>query len=79
MELVHSNDMGSLVGMLVSSDIVYRRCRDFEQVANMKEPFGLSKVKAYRLLAPIESLLSKKPLTLQRPAPSRTLVPLPSS
>ncbi|GJX65507.1 hypothetical protein Tco_0299850, partial [Tanacetum coccineum] len=29
--------------------------------------------------APIEALLSKKPLSLQRPTPSRTQVPLPSS
>ncbi|GKA71893.1 hypothetical protein Tco_0778109 [Tanacetum coccineum] len=48
MELVHSNDMGSLVGKLVSSAIVYGRCRAFEQVAGMKEPFDLSKVKGYR-------------------------------
>ncbi|GKC82689.1 hypothetical protein Tco_1138406 [Tanacetum coccineum] len=92
MELVPNNDMCSFVGMLVSSDIVYRRCRYFEQVADMKEPFSLSKVKGYRssykkehtqtnddlatatfpwldefvehLSAPIEALLSKKPLTL---------------
>ncbi|GKG31584.1 hypothetical protein Tco_0426534, partial [Tanacetum coccineum] len=30
-------------------------------------------------LAPIEALLSKKPPSLQTPAPSRTQVPLPSS
>ncbi|GKC00112.1 hypothetical protein Tco_0986248 [Tanacetum coccineum] len=48
MELVHSDDMGSLVGKLVSSTIVYGRCRAFEQVAGMKEPFDLSKVKGYR-------------------------------
>ncbi|GKF85319.1 hypothetical protein Tco_0250217, partial [Tanacetum coccineum] len=29
--------------------------------------------------APIEALLSKKPLTLQKPAPSRTQMPMPSS
>nr|GEU72495.1 hypothetical protein [Tanacetum cinerariifolium] len=46
-ELVHSGDMGSLVGKLVSSAIVYGRCRAFEQVAGMKEPFGLSKVNGY--------------------------------
>nr|GEZ28427.1 hypothetical protein [Tanacetum cinerariifolium] len=78
-----------------------------EVVANMKEPFDLSKVKGYHssykkdhtqaskdldtptfpLLdkfvadpsAPIKALLSKKPLTLHRPSPSRTQVPLPSS
>ncbi|GJZ75424.1 hypothetical protein Tco_0639889 [Tanacetum coccineum] len=48
MELVHSYDMGSLVGKLVSSAIGYERCRAFEQVADMKEPFDLSKVKGYR-------------------------------
>ncbi|GKB22335.1 hypothetical protein Tco_0856258 [Tanacetum coccineum] len=107
MELVHSDDIGSLVGKLVSSAIMYGRCRAFEQVADMKEPFDLSKVKGYRSsykkdhthasndLAtatfpwldefvadpsnPIEVLLSKKPPTLQRPAPLRTQVPLPSS
>ncbi|GJX22154.1 hypothetical protein Tco_0226599 [Tanacetum coccineum] len=99
--------MGSLVGKLVSSAIVYGRCRAFEQVADIKEPFDLSKVKGYRSSykkdhtqssndlatatfpwlnefvadpsAPIEALLSKKPLTLQRLAPSKTQVPLPSS
>ncbi|GJZ76849.1 hypothetical protein Tco_0641521 [Tanacetum coccineum] len=48
MELIHNDDMGSLVGKLVSSAIVYRRCRAFEQVADMKETFDLSKVKGYR-------------------------------
>ncbi|GJT59609.1 hypothetical protein Tco_1003142 [Tanacetum coccineum] len=48
MELVHSDDMGSLVSRLVSSAILYGRCRAYEQVADMKEPFDLSKVKGYR-------------------------------
>ncbi|GKD83151.1 hypothetical protein Tco_1349990 [Tanacetum coccineum] len=43
-----SDDMGSLVGKLVSSAILYGRCRSYEQVADMKEPFDLSKVKGYR-------------------------------
>ncbi|GKA96282.1 hypothetical protein Tco_0818377 [Tanacetum coccineum] len=47
MELVYSDDMGSLVGRLMSSAILYRRCRAYEQVADMKEPFDLSKVKGY--------------------------------
>ncbi|GJS95537.1 hypothetical protein Tco_0802505 [Tanacetum coccineum] len=79
----------------------------FEQVADMKEPFDLSKVKGYRSsykkdhtqasndlataifpwlneflvnpLASIEALLSNKPITLQRPPPSKTQVPLPFS
>ncbi|GJV74495.1 hypothetical protein Tco_1506079 [Tanacetum coccineum] len=107
MELVHSDNMGSLVGRLVSSAILYGRCKAYEQVADMKEPFDLSKVKGYRSsykkdhaqannnlatttfpwldefvadpLAPIKALLSKKPPSLQIPAPSRTQVPLPSS
>nr|GEZ77688.1 hypothetical protein [Tanacetum cinerariifolium] len=48
MELVHSDDIGNLVGKLVSFAIVYRRCRAFEQVIDMNEPFNLSKVKGYR-------------------------------
>ncbi|GJR12003.1 hypothetical protein Tco_0794655 [Tanacetum coccineum] len=48
MELVHSDDMGSLVGKLVSSIVFHGRCRAFEQVVDMKEPFDLSKVKGYR-------------------------------
>ncbi|GJW59451.1 hypothetical protein Tco_0108786 [Tanacetum coccineum] len=48
MELVHSDKMGSLVGRLVSSTLLYRRCRAYEQVVDMKEPFDLSKVKGYR-------------------------------
>ncbi|GJX73650.1 hypothetical protein Tco_0312245 [Tanacetum coccineum] len=107
MELVHSDDMGSLVGRLVSSAILYGRCRAYVQVADMKEPFELSKVKGYHSSykkdhtqasndlatatfpwldefmanpsTPIEALLSKKPPSLQRPAPLRTQVPLSSS
>nr|GEV12895.1 hypothetical protein [Tanacetum cinerariifolium] len=48
MELVHSDDMGSLVSRIVSSAILYGRCMAYEQVADMKEPFDLSKVKGYR-------------------------------
>nr|GEU31948.1 probable xyloglucan endotransglucosylase/hydrolase protein 30 [Tanacetum cinerariifolium] len=47
-ELVHSNELGRFVGKLVSSAITYRRCRASEQVAAIKEPFELSKVKGYR-------------------------------
>ncbi|GJY36868.1 hypothetical protein Tco_0422246 [Tanacetum coccineum] len=80
-ELVHIDDKGSLVGKLVSSAIMYGRCRAFEQVSDMKEPFYLSKLDKFMAdtSAPIEALLLKKPPTLQRPAPSRTKVPLPSS
>nr|GEX15614.1 hypothetical protein [Tanacetum cinerariifolium] len=48
MELVHSDHMGSLVSRLVSFAILYGRCRAYEQGAEMKEPFHLSKVKGYR-------------------------------
>nr|GEW28157.1 hypothetical protein [Tanacetum cinerariifolium] len=47
MELIHSDDLGSLVGKLVTSAIVFGRCKAFEQVALMKEPFDLTKVKGY--------------------------------
>ncbi|GJR35858.1 hypothetical protein Tco_1211542 [Tanacetum coccineum] len=47
-ELVHSDEMGLLVGKLVSSVVFYRRCDAFEEVAEMKDPFDLSKVKGYR-------------------------------
>nr|GEV09617.1 hypothetical protein [Tanacetum cinerariifolium] len=46
-KLVHSDDMGSLVGRLVSFAILYGMCRAYEQVADMKKPFDLSKVKGY--------------------------------
>ncbi|GKD83661.1 hypothetical protein Tco_1350500 [Tanacetum coccineum] len=106
-ELVHSDELGRLVGTLVSSAITYGRCRAYEQVAAMKEPFELSKAKGYHssykkehtqasndfstamfpwldefivdAAAPIEALLSKKPPTLHKPAPSRTQMPMPSS
>ncbi|GKG07346.1 hypothetical protein Tco_0330315, partial [Tanacetum coccineum] len=100
MELVHSDELGRLIGMLVSSAITYGCYRAYEHVAALKEPFELSKAKGYHSLykkehtqasndfattmfpwldefvadaaAPIEALLSKKPPTLQKPAPSRT-------
>nr|GEV68315.1 hypothetical protein [Tanacetum cinerariifolium] len=100
MKLVHSDELGRLVGKLVSSAITYGRCRAYEQVVAMKEPFDLSKAKGYRssyqkdhtqasndfatamfpwldefvadATAPIETLLSKKPPMLQKPASSRT-------
>ncbi|GJY81432.1 retrovirus-related pol polyprotein from transposon TNT 1-94 [Tanacetum coccineum] len=50
MNLMHNDDLGSLVGRLVSSAIFYGRCKAFEQVARMKEPFILLKVKGYRPL-----------------------------
>ncbi|GKG19717.1 hypothetical protein Tco_0376816, partial [Tanacetum coccineum] len=41
MELVHSDELGRLVGKLVSSVITYGRCKAYEQVIAMKEPFDL--------------------------------------
>nr|GEW23570.1 hypothetical protein [Tanacetum cinerariifolium] len=78
-ELIHSDDLGSLVGRLVSFAIFYGRCQAFEQVAGIKEPFDLSKVKGYHPLAPVEVLLSKKPPSLQRPARSKTQALVASS
>nr|GEU95812.1 hypothetical protein [Tanacetum cinerariifolium] len=48
MELVQSDDMGKLVSKIVSSSIFYERFQAFEEYANMKEPFDLTKVKGYR-------------------------------
>nr|GEV08146.1 hypothetical protein [Tanacetum cinerariifolium] len=48
MELLQSDEMEMLVGNLLSSAIFYRRCATFEEVASMKEPFDLEKVKCYR-------------------------------
>nr|GFA21953.1 protein NYNRIN-like [Tanacetum cinerariifolium] len=50
MELIHSDDIVSLLGKLVSSAIVYGRCKAFEQVAGMKEPFDLSKLRGYNTI-----------------------------
>ncbi|GJT38718.1 putative reverse transcriptase domain-containing protein [Tanacetum coccineum] len=46
-ELVHSDELGRLVGTLVSSAITYGHCRAYEQVVVLKEPFDLSKAKGY--------------------------------
>ncbi|GKB22711.1 hypothetical protein Tco_0862112 [Tanacetum coccineum] len=45
--LLRHDELGRLVGKLVSSAITFSRCRAYEQVARMKEPFNLSKVKGY--------------------------------
>ncbi|GKE22155.1 hypothetical protein Tco_1433667 [Tanacetum coccineum] len=99
--------LSRIVGKLVSSAITYGRCRAYEQVASIKEPFDLSKAKGYcssykkehtqasndfatamfpwldefvaDASAPNEALLLKKPPTLQKPAPLRTQMPVPSS
>nr|GEZ60405.1 hypothetical protein [Tanacetum cinerariifolium] len=67
-----------LVGKLVSSAITFGRCRAYEHVARMKNPFDLSKVKA-NASAFVEALLSKNPPTLQKHVPSRTQMHVPSS
>ncbi|GKF80532.1 hypothetical protein Tco_0239134, partial [Tanacetum coccineum] len=107
LELVHSDELGKLVGTLVSFAITYGCYRVYEQVAAMKEPFDLSKAKGHHssykkehtqasndfatatfpwldefvadAATLIEALLSKKPPTLQKPAPSRTQMPMPYS
>ncbi|GJY73941.1 hypothetical protein Tco_0478372 [Tanacetum coccineum] len=48
MELVNSDDMGRLVAKFVSASILFGRCQVFEEVARMKEPFDITKVKGYR-------------------------------
>nr|GEX26567.1 hypothetical protein [Tanacetum cinerariifolium] len=50
MQLVHINELGRLVCVLVSSAITYGRCKAYEQVATMKDPFDLLKSKGYHSL-----------------------------
>ncbi|GKD32121.1 hypothetical protein Tco_1242899 [Tanacetum coccineum] len=104
-ELIHKDELGRLVGKLASASVYYGRCVALKEVAKMKKPFNLSKVKGYRssykkehikagndLAAttfpflfevvadpstPIKVMLWKKLQSLQRPAPSRTLMPAP--
>ncbi|GJW09422.1 hypothetical protein Tco_1575249 [Tanacetum coccineum] len=47
-ELVHSVELGRLVGKLVSFAITYGYYKTYEQVAAMKDPFDLSKVRGCR-------------------------------
>nr|GEW82118.1 hypothetical protein [Tanacetum cinerariifolium] len=47
LKFIDSDELCWLVGKLISSAILYRRCDAFEQVADMKEPFDLLKVKGY--------------------------------
>nr|GEY09289.1 hypothetical protein [Tanacetum cinerariifolium] len=47
MKLVNSDDMGRLVAKLVYASILYEQFHAFEEVANMKEPFDIMKVKGY--------------------------------
>ncbi|GJU70455.1 hypothetical protein Tco_1256714 [Tanacetum coccineum] len=80
-ELVHSDELGRLVGTLVSFAITYGRCRAYEQASNdfATATFPWPDEFVAYAAASIEALLSKKPPTLQKPAPSRTQMPLPSS
>ncbi|GJR14624.1 hypothetical protein Tco_0962437 [Tanacetum coccineum] len=60
--------------------IFYGRCKDFEQVAGMKDPFDLSKVKKVIALRIRRSIIRlKKPPSLQRHAPSKTQALVASS
>ncbi|GJZ34431.1 hypothetical protein Tco_0580248 [Tanacetum coccineum] len=47
-KLESSDDMGKLVAILVNASIFYGRCHAFKEVAKMKEPFDITKVKGYR-------------------------------
>nr|GEY84534.1 hypothetical protein [Tanacetum cinerariifolium] len=81
MKLVHSYKLGMLVGKLVSSAITYGRCRAYEQGSNdfATATFPWLDEFVADATALIETLLSKKPPMLQKPAPSRTQMPVPSS
>ncbi|GJU47227.1 putative reverse transcriptase domain-containing protein [Tanacetum coccineum] len=48
MELMNSDDMGRLVAKLVYASILFGWCQAFEEVARMKEPFDITKVKGYK-------------------------------
>ncbi|GJU78853.1 hypothetical protein Tco_1275923 [Tanacetum coccineum] len=62
----------------VVSKVIPYATKAYEQVAAMKEPFDVSKFVA-DATALIEALLLKKPPILQKPTPSWTLMPMPSS
>ncbi|GJZ21992.1 putative reverse transcriptase domain-containing protein [Tanacetum coccineum] len=47
-KFVHNDELGMLVGKLASAFVYYGRCAALKEVAKMKEPFNLSKVKGYR-------------------------------
>ncbi|GKC76945.1 hypothetical protein Tco_1127719, partial [Tanacetum coccineum] len=81
MELVHSDELGRLVGTLVSSAITYGRCRAYEQASNgfATAMFLWLDEFVADVVALIEALLSKKPPTLQKPTPLRIQMHVPSS
>ncbi|GJV44137.1 hypothetical protein Tco_1428673 [Tanacetum coccineum] len=76
MELIRSDEMGFLVSRLVKAAMFYGRRTTFEEVAALKEPFGLEKMYGYRSssekefeatadpYASLEVLLSKKTKSL---------------
>nr|GEY02740.1 hypothetical protein [Tanacetum cinerariifolium] len=80
-ELVHSDELGRLVGKLVSSAITYGCCRAYEQASNDFATVTFPWLDEFvaDATAPIETLLSKKPPMLQKHAPSRTQMHVPFS
>ncbi|GKC70417.1 hypothetical protein Tco_1116300, partial [Tanacetum coccineum] len=75
-KLMHSDEVAKLVGWLATFAIFYGRCFALEEVYRMKEPFGLTKVKATTdPLALVEVLFSKKPKVLRHPTSSKTSSP----
>nr|GEU42206.1 retrovirus-related Pol polyprotein from transposon TNT 1-94 [Tanacetum cinerariifolium] len=47
-ELVRSDEMGLLIARLFKAAIIHGRCKTFEEVAALKEPFELEKIPNYR-------------------------------
>nr|GEX45929.1 hypothetical protein [Tanacetum cinerariifolium] len=81
MKLVYNDDLGSLVGRLVSSAIFYGRCKALEQASNDLATVTFPWLLEFMAdpLASAEVLLSKKPPSLQRHAPSKTQAIVASS
>ncbi|GKG15408.1 hypothetical protein Tco_0357731 [Tanacetum coccineum] len=48
MRLVRSDKIGLLIAWLVKTSLVHGRCAAFEEVADVKEPFELTKMPGYR-------------------------------
>nr|GEW47231.1 hypothetical protein [Tanacetum cinerariifolium] len=76
MELVHSDELGRLVDKL--KDIVLHTRRIIRRLANdfATATFPWLDEFVADVTAPIETLLSKKPPMLQKPAPLRTQIPV---
>ncbi|GJY23654.1 hypothetical protein Tco_0397312 [Tanacetum coccineum] len=78
MEFMHSDEIAMLVRKLVSSVVFYGRCAAFEEVADMKEPFDLAKVKVVAdPFVSVEALLSKMPQSCCRLTLTKTYAPTP--